>query len=116
MTQVESLLADEDNKQKLINRSSLKAGDYRVIGAKQDTQSQHAPKKGSQQKKSTQVHSYDPEIYDDPEFYDFVLREFVQDGISDTSGMYRIFNFCLPHVRPLGDDTTIPQAEAPATT
>lgn len=40
--------------------------------------------KGGQKKKETYEH--DPEIYDDPEFYDFLLREFVQGGITDASG------------------------------
>jgi protein AATF/BFR2 len=75
VSQFEQLLAD---KERLIKRTQLKRSDYKSLGK------QEVEKKEEEEHVDQHLANYDPEIFDDTDFYQQLLKELIESRMSET--------------------------------
>jgi len=78
VSQIEQLLSDKD---RLIKRTQLKRSDYKSLGKQE-------PEKKEEEEEEEHVDehlaNYDPEIFDDTDFYQQLLKELIESRMSET--------------------------------
>ncbi|CAG8622304.1 11801_t:CDS:10, partial [Ambispora leptoticha] len=85
--QIEQVLHDHE---RLVKRTQLMRGDYKILGKQQQTDpSKSAPSSSSDAIMSRggqddHLTNYDPEIFDDTDFYQQLLRELIENRMIDT--------------------------------
>lgn len=78
MKQIEQILTDKD---RLVKRTQMKRASYRVLGKPEE--SQLPVQEAEETERKPAVHTYDPEIFDDSDFYHQQLRELIERKTSD---------------------------------
>ncbi|XP_022336359.2 protein AATF-like isoform X2 [Crassostrea virginica] len=79
LKQIEQILTDKD---RLIKRTQMKRASYRVLGKPEESQPRGEQEAEETDRKPT-THSYDPQIFDDSDFYHQQLRELIERKTSD---------------------------------
>ncbi|XP_015764097.1 PREDICTED: protein AATF-like, partial [Acropora digitifera] len=80
LAQINHILSD---KERLIKRTQLKRSAYRVLGkSKKEEKSEALP---SEDQSDLHLKDYDPEIFDDDDFYHQLLRQFIEQKTSGSS-------------------------------
>lgn len=77
--QIEQILTDKD---RLVKRTQMKRASYRVLGKPEESQLSVQEAEQETERKPA-VHTYDPEIFDDSDFYHQQLRELIERKTSD---------------------------------
>lgn len=78
LKQIEQILTDKD---RLVKRTQMKRASYRVLGKPEEFQLPLQEAEETERKPT--VHTYDPEIFDDSDFYHQQLRELIERKTSD---------------------------------
>lgn len=78
LKQIEQILTDKD---RLVKRTQMKRASYRVLGKPEE--SQLPVQEAEETERKPMVHTYDPEIFDDSDFYHQQLRELIERKTSD---------------------------------
>ena len=78
LKQIEHILAD---KSRLIKRTQLKRSDYKILGKGSTTPQENVDKEEEEDQKD-----YDPEIFDDDDFYHQLLRDLIEKKTDGASG------------------------------
>ncbi|KAM7438426.1 hypothetical protein ABFA07_012045 [Porites harrisoni] len=81
LAQINHILSDKD---RLIKRTQLKRSAYRVLGKSEEEQRQNM--ESSEEQSDVHLRDYDPEIFDDDDFYHQLLREFIEQRTSGSTG------------------------------
>ncbi|XP_073229798.1 protein AATF-like [Porites lutea] len=81
LAQINHILSDKD---RLIKRTQLKRSAYRVLGKSEEGQRQNM--ESSEEQSDVHLRDYDPEIFDDDDFYHQLLREFIEQRTSGSTG------------------------------
>ncbi|XP_074610508.1 protein AATF-like isoform X1 [Acropora palmata] len=80
LAQINHILSDKD---RLIKRTQLKRSAYRVLGkSKKEEKSEALP---SEDQSDLHLKDYDPEIFDDDDFYHQLLRQFIEQKTSGST-------------------------------
>ncbi|KAJ8299663.1 hypothetical protein KUTeg_023723 [Tegillarca granosa] len=84
LKQIEQILSDRD---RLIKRTQMKRSVYKVLGKMDDGENKSDSQPSDTVEESTRIeekhHNYDPEIFDDSDFYHQQLRELIERKTSD---------------------------------
>ncbi|CAG8605614.1 2205_t:CDS:10 [Ambispora gerdemannii] len=82
--QIEQVLHDHE---RLVKRTQLMRGDYKILGKQQQTEPSRSVSSASNMNIEGQddhLSNYDPEIFDDTDFYQQLLRELIENRMIDT--------------------------------
>ncbi|XP_068758251.1 protein AATF-like isoform X2 [Montipora capricornis] len=81
LAQINHILSDKD---RLIKRTQMKRSSYRVLGKSEEDEKQKVL--SSEEQADMHLRDFDPEIFDDDDFYHQLLREFIEQKTSGTTG------------------------------